>query len=128
MQTAGTPFFAMSTLAFTDVDRLGLGGLWSLRGYRQERFVGPVAALANLELRWTFVAFDVLSQHLALAVVPFLDLGRVFDRVGDASRKGWKPGSGGALHIAWNDATIINFTLGSSSEGTELYMDLGNQF
>jgi outer membrane protein assembly factor BamA len=99
MQTAGTPFFAMSTLAFTDMDRQGLGGLWSLRGYRQERFVGPVAALANLELRWTFVAFDLLSQHIALAVVPFLDVGRVFDRVDDASFKLWKLGSGGALQV-----------------------------
>lgn len=127
-QTRGTPFFAMNTLAFTDVDRQGLGGLWTLRGYRQDRFVGPVAALLNLELRWTFIAFDLWDQHLALAVVPFLDLGRVFDRIADFSLERWRLGSGGALHIAWNDATIINITAGASREGLQVYMDLGQQF
>lgn len=128
LQSSGTPFFAMNTLSFTDVDRQGLGGLWTLRGYRQDRFVGAITGLVNLEARWTFTTFDVLDQHIGLALVPFLDLGRVFDRVTDFALTRWKPGTGGSLHIAWNDATIIDITCGISSEGTQVYMDLGQQF
>jgi Omp85 superfamily domain len=128
VQTPGTPFFAMNTLTFTDGNRQGLGGLWTLRGYRQDRFVGPVAALVNLELRWTFVEFDLLDQHIGLGLAPFLDFGRVFDRIAGFSLERWRSGRGASLHIAWNDATIIDITYGVSSEGMQVYMDLGQQF
>jgi outer membrane protein assembly factor BamA len=128
VQTDGVPFFAMNTLAFTDTDRQGLGGLWTIRGYNQDRFVGPVSALANVEVRWTFVDFDAGSQSFALSVAPFLDLGRVFDRVEDFSFASWKRGEGGGLRIAWNRATIIVLDYGFSTEGSGLYMDFGHQF
>jgi outer membrane protein assembly factor BamA len=128
MQSAGTPFFAMSTLAFTDSDRYGLGGLWTIRGYKQDRFVGANAALANVELRWTFVDFDVAGQGFALAAAPFFDAGRVFDRVRDFSLADWRLGGGAGLHVAWNKATILVFDYGVSREDAGLYMDFGQQF
>jgi outer membrane protein assembly factor BamA len=128
VQTEGVPFFAMNTLALTDGDRQGLGGLWTLRGFRQDRFVGPVSALANLEVRWTFLDFDVVGEHFALALAPFLDLGRVFDRVGDFTFGNWQRGEGAGLHVAWNKSTIIMFDYGVSSEDQGLYMDFGQQF
>jgi hemolysin activation/secretion protein len=128
VQTSGTPFFAMNTLAFTDMDRQGLGGRWTLRGYNQDRFVGPVAVVGNVELRWTFVAFDFLRQNFGLAAVPFLDVGRVFDRVGDLSLADWKRGAGAGVHLAWNKATIIAFDYGLSTEGRDFYMAFGQQF
>jgi len=128
VQTEGVPFFAMNTLAFTDGDRQGLGGLWTLRGYRQDRFVGPVSALANLEVRWTFVGFDFLGEHFALALAPFLDMGRVFDRVGDFTFGNWQRGEGAGLHVAWNKSTIVMFEYGVSTEDQGLYMDFGQQF
>ena len=127
-QTDGVPFFSMNTLAFTDGDRQGLGGLWTIRGYKQDRFVGPVAALANVELRWTFVDFDALSQHFALQVAPFLDMGRVFDRLGDFSLSSWRRAEGAGLHVAWNKATVIVLDYGLSEEDQGLYMDFGQQF
>jgi outer membrane protein assembly factor BamA len=128
VQTDGTPFFAMNNLAFTDGDRQGLGGLRSLRGYKQDRFVGPVAAMANVEVRWTFVDFTVASQSFALSVAPFLDIGRVFDKVGDFTFSNWKRGQGAGLRVAWNKATVIVFDYGISSEDSGLYMDFGHQF
>jgi hypothetical protein len=41
IQTPGTPFFSESLLPFIDDDHAGLGGVKTLRGYAQNRFVGP---------------------------------------------------------------------------------------
>jgi outer membrane protein assembly factor BamA len=128
VQTEGVPFQAMNTLAFTDGDRQGLGGLRTLRGYKQDRFVGPMAALANAELRWTFVSFTVGNQRFGLSAAPFVDVGRVFDRVSDFALGGWRRGQGGGLRIAWNKATIVVVDYGVSTEDSGLYMDFGHQF
>jgi outer membrane protein assembly factor BamA len=129
MQTSGTPFFAMNTLAFTDGDRQGLGGVWTLRGYNQDRFVGPIAAMTNVEIRWTFLNLpEFLSQNFSLALVPFLDMGRVFDTVQTLTFAGWKRGEGGSLRILWNKASIIRADVGFSDEGWDLYLDFGHQF
>jgi outer membrane protein assembly factor BamA len=128
VQSAGTPFWAMNTLAFTDGDRQGLGGLRTIRGYRQDRFVGPVAALWNLEIRWTFVDFEVLKQRFAIGVVPFLDLGRVFDNVQSFSFRDWRLGTGAGMRVAWNKATVIVFDYGISREDAALYMEFAHHF
>ena len=47
--------------------------------------MGRVAALANAELRWTFVQFRAIGQGFDLMVVPFADAGRTFDRVAATS-------------------------------------------
>jgi len=129
VQTDGVPFFAMNELAFTDMDRSGLGGLWTLRGYKQDRFVGSVSALANVELRWTVPGFvRVFEQDLALQIAPFFDTGRVFDTIGDFTFAQWRYGGGAGLHVLWNKATVIVFDYGVSSEDQGLYMDFGQQF
>ncbi len=128
VQSAGVPFFAMSTLPFTDGDRQGLGGLPSLRGYVQNRFVGPVTALGNVEVRWTFVKFGLLNQTFGLSVAPFVDAGRVFDNVRQFSFTNWKLGEGAGFRIAWNQSTIIVCDVGASREDVALYLDFGHQF
>ena len=72
VQSAGTPFFEMNQLSFADYDRPGLGGLRTLRGFKQDRFVGGVVALATLEVRWTFYEFNIKQQHFGLMLAPFL--------------------------------------------------------
>jgi hypothetical protein len=126
--SAGTPFFAMNVLPFTEDPKTGLGGFRTLRGFSQDRFVGPVLALTNLEVRWTFVSFRGLGQHFAFMAVPFVDLGRVFDRVGDATFRGFKRGQGAGLRVAWNQATIVMFDYGLSVEGSALYVNFGHIF
>jgi hypothetical protein len=128
VQSSGVPFFAMNSLAFTDAEQQGLGGLRTLRGYKQDRFVGPVAALANVELRWTAVHFSLWSQFFGLSLAPFYDLGRVFDRVSQFSWSDWKQGAGAGLRVAWNKSTIIVFDFGISREDRGLYMDFGHMF
>ncbi|HEY8078074.1 MAG TPA: DUF5982 domain-containing protein, partial [Labilithrix sp.] len=77
--TADTPFWEMNQMSFTDSNRFGLGGLRTIRGFKQDRFVGRAMTLANLEVRWRFVEFDAAKQHFGLMLVPFVDTGRVFD-------------------------------------------------
>jgi len=132
IQSAGVPFFTMNTLAMaggTDdaTDQQGLGGERTLRGYRQDRFVGPVATDANLEIRWTFARYPLLSQHFSLQIAPFVDTGRVFDRVG-MSFDDWKVAVGAGLRIGWNYSTIIMLDFGVSREDTGFYVDFGMPF
>ncbi len=128
IQTKGTPFFSQVLMPFIDDNHAGLGGFRTLRGFRQNRFVGPMIALTNYEVRWTFVHFRVLKQGIALMAVPFMDIGRVFDNVGQTTLKGWKRTQGGGLRIAWNEATIIMIDYGFSDEDSGLYVNFNHIF
>ena len=118
VQSPGTPFFARNTL----------GGLRTIRGYRQDRFGGPVLASTNFELRWTPFHFGVAGQDFAPILIPFLDLGRPFDTAADLSLSGWKRGQGASVRIAWNQATIIAIDYGVSEEDAGLYINFDHQF
>jgi len=129
VQTEDTPISSMNGLSFTDGNRDGLGGLRTVRGYKQNRFVGRVAMLANLEVRWTFYEFNIgKRQHFGLMVVPFLDVGRVFDSLDDFEFRRFRNGQGAGLRIAWNQATIIVADYGISREGSSLYMNFNHPF
>jgi outer membrane protein assembly factor BamA len=127
-QTAGTPFFSLDSLPFTEDFRNGLGGHRTLRGYRQNRFVGRTMAAATGEVRWTFTRFKVAGQKFALIAVPFLDVGRSFDHAGKLTFDDWRLSYGGALRISWNLATIITADYGRSDEDTGLYINFGHIF
>jgi hemolysin activation/secretion protein len=128
VQTRGTPFTSMSNLPFIDDNHTGLGGFRTLRGYRDSRFVGPVIALTNYELRWTFLRFRALKQSFGLIAVPFLDIGRVFDNVSSFNLTEWKRTQGGGLRIAWNEATIVMVDYGFSDEDAGLYVNFNHIF
>ena len=128
VQSSGTPFFEMNELSFADYNRQGLGGLRTIRGYNQDRFVGHVAALASLEIRWTFFDFNVKKQHFGLMLAPFLDVGRVFDSLSDLELKRFRNGQGAGFRIAWNQATIIVIDYGVSREGSTLYVNFNHPF
>jgi outer membrane protein assembly factor BamA len=127
-QFGDVPFYSMNTLAFNERDRQGLGGLRSIRGYKQDRFIGPVMMAGNMELRWSFVEFRVFKQDLKLMAVPFLDAGRAFDGMGSVTMSDWHLAGGAGIRMAWNLSTIICFDYGFASEGQAFYMDLSHQF
>lgn len=131
VQSEGTPFFELNQLSFADYNRAGLGGLRTIRGFKQDRFVGPVVALASIEVRWTFYEFDVKlakRQHFGLMLAPFLDVGRVFDSISDLELKRFRNGQGAGFRIAWNQATIIVVDYGVSREGSTLYVNFNHPF
>jgi outer membrane protein assembly factor BamA len=123
------PFYTIPSLAVPDNERKeGLGGWRTLRGYYGNRFVGDVAMHGTLELRWSPIDFTLWNQHFKPMVVPFVDIGRVFDKVGQFSLKNWKVAGGLGVRVAWNLATIVSFEYGISSEGSLFYMEIGHQF
>lgn len=128
VQSQGAPFFSMDTFIFTEDPRIGMGGLRTLRGYKQDRFVGHVMALTNYEIRYTFAETVLWKQRFAFGVVPFLDLGRTFDAVRKTSLAGWKRSQGGGARITWNQATVIMVDYGFSDEDSGLYVNFGHIF
>jgi outer membrane protein assembly factor BamA len=128
LQSRDTPFFGMNWLPYMEDPRQGLGGLRTLRGYKQDRFVGPVMTLFNAELRWTFARGPLLGQRFAWMVVPFVDLGRVDDRVADVALRGMKADLGLSLRAAWNLATIITVEYARSDEDAGIYVNFNHIF
>jgi hemolysin activation/secretion protein len=118
----------MDTIPFTDDPRSGLGGNRTMRGYRQDRFVGPVMTLVNGEVRWTWGHARVAGQKFAFFVVPFIDVGRPYDHISELTYRDWRPSYGGAFRIAWNLATIISVDYGVSPEDTGFYVNFNHMF
>lgn len=128
VSSSDTPFFNMGLIPYTDEPRPGLGGLRTLRGYKQDRFVGPVMTLLNTELRWTFAHSRPFGQHFAWMAVPFLDIGAVYDSVSDVTLSGWKRDQGLALRAAWNLATVITAEYAFSDEDSGIYVNFNHMF
>lgn len=127
-QSDGTPFSSMNVLPFTEDPRNGLGGHRTLRGFKQDRFVGPVMAFANAEVRWTFARTRLFGQRFAFIAAPFVDVGRVFDRLGALTASDWRPSYGGAMRVSWNLATIVTADYGRSAEDSGFYLNFGHIF
>ena len=128
VQSKDSPFFGMNFLPYTEDPRTGLGGLRTLRGYKQDRFVGPVMTLVNAEVRWTFLQFEVASQKFALIAVPNMDLGATFDRVSQIRLNDWRRSQGAALRISWNLATIVTTEYAFSDEDSAFYVNFNHMF
>ncbi|HEY1811972.1 MAG TPA: DUF5982 domain-containing protein [Kofleriaceae bacterium] len=127
-QTNGAPFFSMDTFPYTDNPIAGLGGGRTLRGYRQDRFVGSLMTVTNGEVRWTFAHACFWRQKFAFIIVPFIDIGRPFDNFGQLTFADWKPSYGGAFRVSWNLATIASVDYGVSPEDTGLYINFNHIF
>ncbi|MCB1160891.1 MAG: BamA/TamA family outer membrane protein, partial [Leptospiraceae bacterium] len=119
------PFFEYRNMWGTETNISGLGGRTTLRGYMQDRFVGPAMGFGNLEVRWKF--YEV--PGFAFNLVPFFDFGRVWDRAENASLKDYKYSAGVGLRIAWNQSTIIYVDVASSRENSgQVYMNFNHIF
>jgi len=127
-QFGDVPFYALNEFASSDDDFTGLGGFKTMRGFTQDRFVGPVSLLFNGELRYTFAQAKFLRQRLNFMIAPFIDFGRDFDNISSVSLQDWKVTGGAGLRLTWNVSTVVSFDYGVSSEGQAFYMALGHSF
>lgn len=105
-----------------------LGGARSLRGFREYRFTGPLTALVNLELRAKFFKVQFLGQTFLLGAVPFIDLGRVWDRWQDFSFTDYRWNYGIGARISWNQATILRFDFAQSAEASQFFFGFQHIF
>ena len=96
-------------------EKFHVGGMETLRGYRQNEFVGDKLILGNLELRLPLDK-DFLSYL-------FIDMGEIYDKDSSICKVGW----GFGIRIK----TIIGFIrldYGIGEEGGQLYFGMGEGF
>ncbi|TGK00424.1 peptide-binding protein [Leptospira selangorensis] len=122
------PFFEYRNMWGTEGVISGLGGRTTLRGYKQDRFVGRAMGWGNIELRWKFGSLSVAGQHFAFNLVPFLDFGRIWDDEHKVGTKDYKYSRGLGLRIAWNQTTIIMFDYAVSREDKQLFVNFNHAF
>jgi hypothetical protein len=100
------------------------GGNSIARGYVDMRFNDRARILINLEVRTRFLKWKWGTESFDLAVIPFIDTGRVMSSVLSSDTfKTWRFSGGGELLLTWNLATHINLTFGFSEEGFSSALD-----
>lgn len=99
---------------------VSLGGNRTLRGYPQDRFLGKVLLLGNLETR-----FPILWRFQGLA---FYDVGQVRGTAGQLTlNRGWRSNTGLGLRFLM-DTFVVRCDVGWSREGSGLYFNFGHLF
>ncbi len=117
----------------------GPGGSWSLRGVPIQRFAGKLKAIGNLELRAKLLHLSPFGQRVALGLIGFADIGRVWADLDGRSLGGQRLdgplsqfalGLGGGLRVQWGETFVIRADYAvSPTEGTSgLYIDVGQVF
>ncbi|HDP80670.1 MAG TPA: hypothetical protein ENN21_07495 [Spirochaetes bacterium] len=126
------PFYEEDYFGFALNRRQGLGGNRTLHGYKKSRFVGRTMTVGNFEPRWEFAEVSGAGQRFAFQLVGCLDAGNVYDDsmdpFTDPRFDDYKIGYGGGLAIAWNQATIVHFLYGRSSEDSSISIDFNYTF
>jgi len=122
------PFYAYSRLGYIEGDVNGLGGLRSLRGFKDRRFVGSVMALANIETRYQLTQAMLGNQRFEFKLVPFLDWGTIADKQAITELQDGRSSVGLGIRAAWNQATIIMIDYGTSPESSGLYINFNHIF
>lgn len=105
-----------------------VGGSRTLRGYRAGRFTGPVMGYGSLEWRNRVARTSLLGQDFTLELTPFLDAGRVWDRVRDIGVSDWRTSVGSGARLGWNQSTIMRFDYAVSREDRQLFVVFGHAF
>lgn len=123
-----SPFYEYRNMWGTEGLVGGLGGLRTLRGFKQDRFVGRAMGWGNTEVRWKFAEARIGSEFFAFNLVPFLDYGRVWDDEHKLGWKGYAYSRGIGLRIAWNQATIIMIDYAKSREDEQVFVNFSHVF
>jgi outer membrane protein assembly factor BamA len=105
-----------------------VGGARTLRGYRAGRFTGPVMGYVSAELRNRVARTTLLGQRLTLELTPFLDQGRVWDRLRDVNLRDVRTSTGVGARIGWNQSTMIRFDYAVSREDRQFFLAFGHAF
>ena len=77
LQSGELPFFHQSNMGGSQW--VELGGNSALRGYPVGRFRGQISLYLTQEIRWRLTQFTMFKRETDLMLVPFIDLGRVYE-------------------------------------------------
>ncbi|MFC1566825.1 BamA/TamA family outer membrane protein [bacterium] len=129
IKNGDVPFYVMNNMPSSDRHVTGLGGETTLRGFRQNRFIGPVMMLGNIEFRYSFWDFYIKKELMSIMIVPFWDFGRVFNNFENTTLKNIKYSYGLGFRASYNQGFILSIDFGvSSEESMSFYLNFGSMF
>jgi hypothetical protein len=129
--TGFPPFYALTYIQSSFEGLEALGGSKSLRGVLRNRYAGKGVFFWNMEARWRVREQRVLGKDAHLALIGFLDSGRVWAEGVDASSllANLHHGYGGGLRLGWGPNFVIATDFATSQGvGLQLYIGLGYLF
>jgi outer membrane protein assembly factor BamA len=134
LMVGDVPFDAISRIGGSQsiMDYNAIGGSYLGRGISEQRFVGKIKAINQLELRYTFLSFDIWKQKFDLTLAGLGDFAATacdFSSIVDM--KNIFLGFGSGLRIAWNKTFIIRADLAFSPHedySPKFYLVVGNVF
>ncbi len=102
---------------------VNLGGVYGLRGYREERFTGQSALAFSTDLRYSFNKFKTGLLPLQLGVFGGYDIGRVW--LDDENSRQWQDSVGGGLWINALDTVGGQLGVFTSDDGVRFTFGFG---
>lgn len=118
------PFFELFTGGVFKPDYM-IGGSAAIRGVPFGRYLGPIKAVANVEVRALFLRTRLLGQPFQLGGDLFFDTGRVwsdstFHSPLDGTGVGLKWGSGVGGYLLWGQAAMFRLDVAYSPDAVAL--------
>ncbi len=107
-----------------------VGGGFTLRGYKQSRFVASAMSFLNVEMRYRITQFKALKQHIILGAVPFFDLATIGDTPARlfTYANNYRYSEGMGLRVVWNVNTVLRFDYALSKEDKQFFFQFGHTF
>jgi hypothetical protein len=121
------PFYELSAAGGSD-STIGFGGDRFMRGYDGNRFVDHIRSALGFELRWDPISFGFADQEIQLGFVPFIDVGRVWDKLLPLQIGNLHASTGWGTRIIWGKRLIVRGDFALCPEGSSFYIELGNSF
>lgn len=125
------PFYVLSEIQTTQQSEDGLGGSSTVRGLPKDRYVGKGVLVANNELRWRALDFQLHGRPSSLVFSGFVDAGRVWADGVDlpTATSGLHASYGAGTRLAFGNSFVIATDVGHSSQATApIYIGLGYLF
>jgi hypothetical protein len=119
-QVGNVPFYDLLQAGPFDQKEMP-GGSAGVRGVPVGRYLGPIKAIGNVELRALWLHFSVLHQNFTLGNNLFFDTGRVwsdytFHSPLDGPGLGLKYGMGGGIYVLWGTAAMLRIEVAYSPD------------
>jgi len=121
------PFFELGATGGSD-STIGFGGDKFIRGFQSNRFIDHIKMALGWELRWEALTFSWAKQKLEVVLVPWVDMGRVWNELLPFKLGTIHASTGWGTRITWNDRFIIRGDFAMTQEGSALYVELGHSF
>lgn len=125
--SGNAPFFELGAVGGSE-STIGFGGDKFFRGYQSNRFIDHIKMALGFELRWEAFEFGWAKQKLEVVIAPWLDFGRVWDKLLPVQIGTIHASTGWGTRITWNDRFIIRSDFALTPEGSALYVELGHAF